>query len=437
MTLEQLRARLKELTEANEKTLKSAADEKRRLTAEEIKAVDDATVEAEGIQKEIELLKRANAVKAASAVPANTPVDPAGRVAPTPKRATTTEEKVGVVIKGLLMSHKDKSKTPLAHMDELGYGEVAKEIEFGTKALNASTAISGGLLIPTDMSSEIIELLRPSTAFLRGGPMRIPMPNGSYTLPGAATGASASYTTESQPAGVTEQTFRDVTMNAKTLTALIPVTNDLLNYSIAGTQQFVQTDLINAMSEKMDSAAFRGDGVTGNPLGIYNITGISSNAAQNTTTPSVAQVDADLRKAINAFVTANMSLAGAAWVFPATTIGYLQDMRDGNGNLVYPTLNGPNPTLKNIPVIDTTNMPTNLGGGDETIVGLVNFRHILFGESMPLELAVSSEAAIEVGGQVLSTFQRRMTAIMAVMQHDFNTRHYKAISLLTAVRWGK
>lgn len=440
MTLEQLRARLKDITGANEQITKAQEAAGRLLTKDELETLGKNLAEAEEIMTQIDVLKRASAVKAASAVPAGTPVDGTGTAArPAVKQELKTTEKIGVMIQGLLKAKAEPHKHAFAHMDDAGFGEVAKEFDsFRQKVLNSSTSISGGILVPTDMSTEIIELLRPTTAFLQGNPTRVQMPNGNYTMPGAATGASASYTTEGQPSSVTEQTFREVRMNAKTLSAVIPATNDMMDFSISGAQQFIQADLVAAMSEKMDSAAFRGDGVAGNPLGIYNIPGVSAFTAVNTTTPTIAQVDADARKLINALEDASIPLASAAWVMPAWTLGYLVDLRDGNGNKAYPTLDSPNPTFKGYPVIKTTNIPTNLGGGsNETIIGFVAFRHALFGESKSLELAVSNEAALTINGTMISLFQNRMTAVLAVMQHDFNLRHVKAVAQLTAVKWGK
>jgi HK97 family phage major capsid protein len=359
------------------------------------------------------------------------------RVPAAPRKPESTSLKMAAMVSGLLMAKDQPHKSVMGHMDDAGFGALARSIEYSAKTLNASSAVAGGILVPTDMSNEIIELLRPSTAFLRGNPTRVPMPRGNFTVPGAATGAQASYTTEGQPAAVTEPSFREVRMSAKTLAAIVPVTNDILKFSAADLESYVVADLVAAMSEKMDWAAFRGDGVSGNPLGIYNIGGFTSNAAANTATPTVTQVDADLRKCINGLVAANVPLDSARWVMNSLTFGYLQDIRDGNGGLIYETLMGPNPTLKGLPVVHSTNVPNTEGvGSNETTIGLVAFRHVLLGDSGPLELAVSREASITINGQMISLFQNRMTAVLAVASHDFNIRHRKAISLLTGVKWG-
>lgn len=439
MTLEQLRARLKEITGANDAIEKTLKDENRLMTADELKAFQARNDEADAVVEQIKALERAKAVRAASAVPANEPAaDPTVPAAPAVKLSAM--ERVGIIIGGLAKAKHEPHKSPLQHIESMGFASEAKELDTYAarmKTLNTQAAVQGGILVPETVSSEIIELLRPSTSFLRGNPRRIPLPNGNMQMPAAASGATASYTTEAEPAAVTEPGFREVNMSVKTLAAVVPMTNDLLSFSLPAARSFVQEDLQAAMSEKMDTAAYRGDGLQGNPLGIFNVSGINSYVATNSTTPTIAQIDADARKAMNGILLSNLSTANCKWVMNPLTLGYLMDLRDGNGNLAYPTLQGPNPTFKGYPVLDTTNLPVNLGGGsNEGFIAFIKWDQVLFGEANGLTLAVSNEAMLEIGSARISLFQRRMTAVLAVMQHDFGLRHLRAVSLLTAVKWG-
>jgi HK97 family phage major capsid protein len=435
MTLEQLRARLKELTGASEQIVSKASAESRRLTVEELDGLEATAKEVETIEREIKALERVAVSKAAAAVPA-TATQEATVLHAEVKKDLKATEKLGIMCLSLLKAKSEGGGNALHYMEEMGYGDLAKEISTFRKTLNVSNAAAGGIVVPTPVSSELVELLRPNTVFLQGGPTRIEMPNGSFKMPRAVSGSSASYSSEAEPAARTEPTFGSIEMTAKTLKAIVPVTNDFLNWSLASAQSFVTSDLVAAMSEKMDTAMFRGDGLQGNPLGLFNVAGITSNPAVNSTTPTIANIDSDARKCMNGLLLNYVPANSAKWVMSQRSFGYLQDIRDGNGNLAYPSLQGANPTFKGFPVLVTTNLPTNLGGGtDETFIAFIGFQHVLFGEAGPITLASSSEGMIENGSSPISLFQRGMTAILATAQHDIGLRQLKAVSVLTAVRW--
>lgn len=429
------RARIKELGES----LK-ALTTKEALDADDLKKVGEIDAEIKVVEAEIKLLEGAEQTLARmSSVPADEPAAPPAQAAAA-KDKHDFKAKIGLLVMATAMAKLAKSE-PLEVLRKSGFGGLADEFAASTarqKSLNASTAIGGGVLIPENMSEEIIEFLRPQTAFLRGAPRHVPMPNGSFTQAGGATGAQASYGTELSNAAVTEQTFRDINMVAKELKALLPMSNQFLAFSISGARAFVEADLRDALTEALDANMFRGDGLQGRPLGIYNIPGIGTNAANASATPTIANIDADLRKAINYLTTRNVSLATAKWVIGRRAIGYLEDLRDGNGNFAFPTLQAANPTLKRIPVLDTTNLPENLGGGgNEGILGLIAFGHVLFGESTALEFRASDEATyIDAAGNVQSAFQRGETLILGLMRHDVALRHLPAVHTLTGVKYG-
>lgn len=411
-------------------------------SADDLKTLKDATAELNTFSAELDvLLETQKALGATRAVPA---LEDGETVHAQVKTKLSTEEKISAAICGLLKSNADPSKNAYAHMDEMGYGTIAKEFEAArVKApMQAGVAAQGGILVPIDMANEIVEILRPNTTILQvPGLRRIPMPNGNYELPAGATGATANYQGEVAHAGVTQQTFRDVKLTARTLSAIIPVTNDLLNFSISGAMSFVQTDLRAALSQKMDASLWRSTGGVNQPTGIMKIPGIGTRADGNTNAPTYTQIDAAARVLIVAMQNSYIPETNWAWVMPKRVIGYLQDLRTSNGNPVYPGMQLPEgqKRFKGYPVLETTNFPLTLntrGSSDDTEIALVAGDQVLFGESMPLELAVSSEATIVNGSTVTSMFQARQTAVLAVMQHDINVRQIGAVQVLTGVRWG-
>jgi HK97 family phage major capsid protein len=226
-------------------------------------------------------------------------------------------------------------------------------------------------------------------------------------------------------------------MSAKLLAGIVPVSNQLLRWNVTGLRGWVERDLSAAMGTTMDSALFRGAGGVDSPLGITNIVGVYRVAATNSTTPTVAQVEADAAKLELRMENANLPPLGIEWRMSPRVFKYLQNMRDGNGNRIYPELSMATPTWRMRTVRVTTQIPSNLGGGtDESELYLIAFGHVMFGDSMAIQLAISDTATVVNGSQTINAFQDGVTLIKAEAEHDVDIRYLEAVSVLTAVRWG-
>jgi HK97 family phage major capsid protein len=115
---------------------------------------------------------------------------------------------------------------------------------------------------------------------------------------------------------------------------------------------------------------------------------------------------------------------------------YLRDLRDANGNLVYPGLSLPNPTWKSHPVEMTNNVPINLGSGSDSELYLVDFTFAVVADSYNVRIDASETASYKTGGNLVSAFSRNQTVIRATAGHDFGMTRDEAIAVLTGVSWG-
>lgn len=444
MSLAKKRAALSEKTAL----LKTKGDRLKELagkddiSATEVTEMKTLTGEVTTLRTEVDALVAEikdieDAIKASEIViPANEPTGELKKKADVQIKSADGILKIGLVMAGMAAVKAGDYENLGDALSENGYGLVAGEIS--AKQLQA-TGGTGGLAVPPSMSSDLIEFLRPTTTFLQNQPRNVPMPNGTYTQAGGNSGGSASYGPENSVPVYSEVTFRDVNMSAKELKAKTAISNNLLEQGLPAIRSFVETDLRDVCGETMDLNAFLGDGLQSRPLGIYNIPGIGSRAAYNSTTPTIAQVEADLRWLINYQATRNVNLGTAKWNMSYQTFGYLQDMRDGNGNYYFPSLHLASPTLKRFPVLVTTNLPTNLGAGsNESHLALVTGTHVLFGQKPGIRVKVSDEATYtDASGNLRSAAERNETVMFMFMSHDFGLRHLPAVSLLTAVKWGR
>lgn len=302
---------------------------------------------------------------------------------------------------------------------------------------NMTSGAAGGFLVPEDVSGEVIELLRPASVIMRGGPRVVPLPNGNLTMNRVATGSTFSYTGEQQDIGATGMTLGQVKLSAKKLTGLIPISNDLLRSASLAADRLVRDDIVEGSALAMDANFLRSAGGDNAPLGLrHQLTGTAfaaSNILGATGANTLASITADLGRMELALLNANVQLTGAAWIGAPRTMMRLRNIRDGNGNFAFPEMQ--TGTLRGLPFLNTTTVPINLNGAESELY-LIAFPHVLVGEHSGLEIATSTEAAYKDGtGTMQAAFSRDETVIRAIEHHDIGLRHLAAVAVLTGVPW--
>jgi HK97 family phage major capsid protein len=300
------------------------------------------------------------------------------------------------------------------------------------KALTASIGAGGGFMVPDALSTEIIEFLRPVSVVRSLNPIVLPMPGGRLTMPGAATGSTASYVSEGVNAPRTEPTFRQISMTARKLAALVPISNDLLRFASSNVEQFVRDDVIAALAQRQDLAFIRGDGTGNTPKGFRFLAAPSAIIAANATV-NVVNVTTDLAKLELSLLNNNIRMGRPGWITSPRVKMFLQNLRDANSNFVFPEVQLG--LLRGKPIRDTTQVPINLGSGSDSELYLADFANVIIGDAEGIILDVSSEAAYFDGSAVVSPFSRDETVIRAIQQHDIEIRQDFAVAVLTGVTW--
>lgn len=451
--LTKLRALLAQKSGELDAIIKAAETEGRALTKEEDEKVKALEADYERIETSVATEEKAIQRRAAQAEPASTPLDDNGqrRTPAEPKVKLTGIDKIGLIAMAKAVSMFEMKDfnlvNPLKTLDDHGYGEFAKSIEVNQKrkaeylkTLNASTAVSAGILTPDNMASDIIELLYPETTFLQGKPRRVNLVNGVYSQPAGATGSTASYRQEGGALSTTEPTFREVRMSVKFLGAIVPMTRQSIDFTIAGTRAFVEQDLRESMSQTMDAKAYYGEGEEGEPQGIFShtdITLVDTPAAS----PTLAQIDAFFSGMRLAMFNVNIRNMGSwRYVMSPRTLEYLQTRRVGDGSdgeFAYPETRGANPMIGSIPILSSTQFPINLGdGANETDIALVNFADVLLGMDGEVTIGQSTEATININGTWVSAYQNDLVFLRVMSGHDIGLRRPQSVVLARGVTWG-
>lgn len=306
------------------------------------------------------------------------------------------------------------------------------------KALGESTLEGGGALVPEEFAAEVIDLLR-ARAVVRGlGATSVPMPNGNLTMRYLASGSTANYVGESQRIPKSEQTLGRLHLSAKKLAALTPISNDLLRDASPLADRIVRDDLVRTMALREDLGFIRDDGSAHKPKGMryWADSGNVFARTQAGSASTLAEVIADLGKAVRLLEEADVPIERGGWIFTPRIKWFLMTLLDSNGNKVFwdEMMRG---TLLTHPFRTTTQIPNNLGAGDESEVYFADFAFLMIGEVSGIEVDVFQGGAYHDGTEIQSGISNDETVLRAIARHDFGARYRgKEISVITTVDWG-
>ncbi|KWZ43408.1 phage capsid protein [Burkholderia savannae] len=405
------------------------------LSAEQQAEFDQLSSKFNDLSAQIERAEAAERMAAAAAVP----VDPTPAAVAAPAGATVPAQPKVPEVKGAKMARMVRALAA-ARGDAQLASRLAIERGFGEEvamSLNTLSSSAGGVLVPENLSSEVIELLRPKSVVRKLGARTLPLSNGNITIPRLKGGAIVGYIGADTDIPTTQQQFDDLKLTAKKMAALVPIANDLIKYAGVNpnVDQIVVGDLTAAIGAREDKAFIRDDGTANTPKGL-RFWAIPGNVITASDGSALQKIETDLGKAILALENADANLTQPGWIMAPRTFRFLEGLRDGNGNKVYPEL--ANGMLKGYPVGKTTQVPINLGeAGKESEIYFTDFGDVFIGEEETLEIDYSKEATYkDADGHMVSAFQRDQTLIRVIAKNDFGPRHVESIAVLAGVAWG-
>ena len=241
-------------------------------------------------------------------------------------------------------------------------------------------------------------------------------------------GATASYVGEGSDAKATESKFDDVKLAAKTMIALVPMSNQLIGRAGFNVEQMVLADVLSAIAVREDKAFLRDDGSNNTPKGFKATALDNSRNVDWSGAVNLNEVDKYLDSLILKLMESNSLMIACGWAMSPRTWMYLYGLRDGNGNKVYPEM--AKGMLKGYPIEHTNAIPSNLGAGsNETEIYFADFNDVVIGEDGNMTIDYSREATyIDANGNQVSAFARNQSLIRVVTEHDIGFRHPEGLS---------
>lgn len=416
--------------------------------ADDVNALDTYLKEMEGIERQLDLAIKAEAIEAKGSLPAATTTAPAPTVPAAAKSEFDAVQTLSIMAAGVIKAgvNGDVEK---ALVDEgyQGFVDHVKGMQsrMTGKAVNTLVSAEGGVLVPTAINGGIVPLLNKASTFIESNPTRVQLVNGRFTQPRGATGATASYVGEGALKPVSTPTFDAINMQSKKIAGIVPLTNEARKWTVGNIEGYVRQDLQNAIALGMDLAGYFGSGVGANPLGILKKTGIQTftGAFTSATAPTLAEIDTFATGMILKLTTAQIYNRGRwRWLMSYRTAMRIGSMRVGgvNGDFAFPGMQG-NPdnfTFYGIPVTVSSQVPTNGGGTtDETQIALIDWNYVLFGEEEAIIMKMSDQASLNVdgAGTMVHLWQQNMFALLAEAEHDFGLRRANAVVLASGIRF--
>lgn len=124
----------------------------------------------------------------------------------------------------------------------------------------------GGYTVPDEFRRQLIQGLDELNV-MRGLATTITSSSGTLTMPTLTTHASATWKTEAEAYAETTPAFSEVTFSAHKATALIKVSEELLNDSAFPLEQWIAGEFARALAELEETAFVVGTG-SGQPTGV-------------------------------------------------------------------------------------------------------------------------------------------------------------------------
>lgn len=348
-----------------------------------------------------------------------------------PERRKTAYGMFGRAVKCINASGGDVEKSAFIAERKFNDPEMAHEF----KALSATVTSEGGYLVPEVYANEIIELLYPSTVIYSLGARRLGMSNGNLNIPKVKTGTRAMFVGENRAIPKNAPKFGNLRLSAKKLTALIPMSNDLLRSTNFDNDVIVGQDVTKQMALGVDYGALLGKGGEFQPLGILHNKGVQ-NIDVTSLDASYASSAGVITAAFPNFLVAsvlrnNVYADGLGFVFNTSVEQFLKSMRDNVGGFIFAKEMNENGTLIGYPY-RTTNLLETANGKTCIIFG--NWNDLVLGEQGALEIETSREGSwTDEAGNLVSAFENDQTLIRAINNVDAGLRHDESFAVATKV----
>jgi HK97 family phage major capsid protein len=146
------------------------------------------------------------------------------------------------------------------------------------RALAEATVGAGGALVPSPLSSRVIDLARNRTVVFRAGAQTVPMTSQTLALARLTSEGTPAWKSEGASITAADMVFDRVTFTARTLVRLIQLSVELFEDADPSSEGIIARSFAGQMAVELDRVALLGTGTAPEPRGVLNQSGITSTA---------------------------------------------------------------------------------------------------------------------------------------------------------------
>jgi len=165
--------------------------------------------------------------------------------------------------------------------EELSFGKVVRAMVMGPRndaerrALSEGTDSAGGYTVPTPLASEFIDAMRAQSVAVQAGAITVPMQSDTLQIAKLVSDPAFAWRAENAEISLSNPTFSRVLFTARSCAALVTCSRELLEDSV-NIEQILLQAFAQAAALQLDSAALIGTGLSDEPTGILNTSGINA-----------------------------------------------------------------------------------------------------------------------------------------------------------------
>lgn len=283
-------------------------------------------------------------------------------------------------------------------------------------ALSGASAGSGGVLLPTILTSRIIDLARAKTRVLQAGAQIVPMESRTVDVARWLADPALSWRGENEPIAETDPALDKVTLEAKSLAAVTKVSRELVEDSNIDDQ--LAAAFAQALALEMDRASLYGTGLNNQPTGVKNTPGVSKTPLG--TDGGVPTWD-DLVDSVGRLRDANEE--PTAQILADRTARALAGIKDTTGQYIAPPA-----YLEGVQRLSTSQVPLDLTtgtSGDTSDVFTADWTELFIGLRTGLQITLLTERYMPDAGQY---------GFVAWWRGDMAVARPRAFDVITGVR---
>lgn len=304
------------------------------------------------------------------------------------------------------------------------------------KAQTIDPGTAGGVMVPTQVSSSIIDILQARSVLAQMGTTQLNLTGiGKFQLPRKTAVSTAYWLGELDAITPSSLAFDNVQLDPKKVAALVTMSKELIADANQSIEQIVRTDIARQLALAIDNKGILGDGTSDTPIGIINTPNISTYAVAADGDPANYATFEELIALLedeNA-LEGKLGFLGHPKIFRALrrqTVAQWSGQAPGEGEpLFLPIISDMKlAEILGYGIGKTTNIPATGTKGTGTALS-----QLIFGNFEDLVQATWGGLMIDASDTAGDNFAKYAVQIRAVARVDFAIRQPKSFAVATDI----